>query len=399
MNKHTPPPGTRSKEYQPSDDGEPVEVVIRATEYEWTDPDKLPERDWLYGRLIIRDFVTATVAPGATGKTSTLTAEYLAMASCKPLLGITPPKRLKVWVLNLEDPIEESRRKVQATALHYGLKRENIAGHLFMDAGNENFVIAETIRGGATIIKPRVDAIIKEAKRLAIDVIGIDPFVSCHHGMENDNSAQDMVVKEWARVAREANVAVHLSDHTRKLGDSEITVESARGAKSKTDACREVRIIAKMTKEEAEEARIEVEHRGLYFRAVLGKPNLSRPTEKWDWYKLNSVSLGNGKNGAPGDEVGVVAKWKFPDVLADVTVADFDRCAAAIRAGKWRAHHSSKDWVGRAVAETMNLDLANKHDRKKVKEMLAMWKKAGSIIQYEDRDENSEIRPYVRVKD
>jgi hypothetical protein len=54
---------------------EPPPVKIQATPYQWIDPAKITPRDWLYGRIYIRKFVTATVAPGATGKTSLLTVE------------------------------------------------------------------------------------------------------------------------------------------------------------------------------------------------------------------------------------------------------------------------------------------------------------------------------------
>ena len=56
--------------------------------------------------------------------------------------------------------------------------------------------------------------------RRKIDVIVIDPFVSSHEVPENDNTAQDMVVKEWGRVADRGNCAVHLVDHTRKMGSA-----------------------------------------------------------------------------------------------------------------------------------------------------------------------------------
>jgi hypothetical protein len=367
-------------------------VIVRATPYQWIDPQKIAKRDWLYGRIYIRKFVTATVAPGATGKTSLLTVEALSMTSAKALLGITPPKPLRVWLLNLEDPFEESQRKIQAAALHYDLKSEHFCDRLFVDSGrDQKFVIAETDRNGFRIIRPVVDAIVAEAKRLQIDAIIVDPFVSCHRVPENDNNGQDAVVKEWGRVADLANCAVHLADHTRKMGEGEITVESARGAKAKTDACREVRLVAKMTKEEAGNAG--VENHFLYFKTLNGKPNLSIPTDKWDWFKLNNVALGNG------DDVGVVCKWKYPDPLANVTANDFDRVAAVIKRGKYREHYSAKDWVGKAVAEVMKLNLDNKHDRNKVNAMLAMWKKAGSLIAYEEMDDNSEIRNFIKVKE
>ena len=77
-------------------------------------------------------------------------------------------------------------------------------------------------------------------RAIGIDVLIIDPFVSCHNVPENDNTAQNLIVKEWGVVADKAACAVDLVDHTRKAlnGDAEVTAESSRGAKSKTDAAR-----------------------------------------------------------------------------------------------------------------------------------------------------------------
>jgi RecA-family ATPase len=99
---------------------------IFATPYIWKDPATLPCREWLYGDLLIRKFVTTTVAPGGVGKSSLGAVESLAQVSGKDLLGVCPPRRLRVWLWNLEDPQEETERKIQAAAMHYGVTAEDI---------------------------------------------------------------------------------------------------------------------------------------------------------------------------------------------------------------------------------------------------------------------------------
>jgi hypothetical protein len=47
------------------------------TVFEWEDPTKLPVRDWIYGRHLIRRHVSATIASGAVGKTSLKIVETL----------------------------------------------------------------------------------------------------------------------------------------------------------------------------------------------------------------------------------------------------------------------------------------------------------------------------------
>lgn len=124
-----------------------------------------------------------------------------------------------------------------------------------------------------------------------IDAVIIDPFVSCHEVGENDNTAMDMIVKEWGRVADRGNCAVHLVHHTRKMGgvESEVTAESSRGAKAVTDACRVVRAVNRMSKEEGDRAGVG-SHRP-YFRTYNDKANLQPPADKSDWFRLASVDL------------------------------------------------------------------------------------------------------------
>jgi hypothetical protein len=373
---------------------------IFATPYTWKNPATLRRREWLYGYLLIRKFVTATVAPGGVGKSSLGAVESLAQVSGKDLLGVFPPRQLRVWLWNLEDPQEETERKIQAAAMHYGLTAEDIGDRLFVDSGRDQpLVIATTTRTGAVIVRPVVDSLVAEIIERKIDVIKIDPFVSCHEASENDNQAMDLIVKEWGKVADRGNCAVELYDHTRKMGgtETEVTVESSRGGKAKTDACRVVRAINRMTKDEGAKAGID-NHR-LYFKTFNDKANLQPPADKSDWFKLVSIDLGNGPLNGPGDSVGVVTQWEWPDPLAGMTAADFDKVAAVIRAGRWRESPQATAWVGKAVAEALDLNAENKADKAKIIGMLKVWRSAGSLIVVEDKDENRITKKFVEVKE
>src|SRR5258708_20539944 len=270
-----------------------VPTVIKATPYAWIDPTTIPNRDFVYVRHLIRKFVSATVAPGGVGKSSLIVTEVLAMVSGKDLLGIHPASRSRVWLWNLEDPAEETARHIQAAALHYNLKAQDIEGNLFADSGrDQRLVIATTDRSGTVIIQPVVDNIVSEIVERRVDVLIIDPFVSSHEVPENDNGAMDRIVKEWGRVAQRGNCAVELVHHSRKssAGETEITVESSRGGKALTDGCRSVRVLNRMSKEEGESAG--VENPRVHFRTYIDKSNLAPPAETSTWFKLESVDLG-----------------------------------------------------------------------------------------------------------
>jgi AAA domain len=372
--------------------------VIKATAYAWIDPTTIPRRDFVYGRHLIRKFVSATIAPGGIGKSSLIVTEALAMVSSKALLGIQPASRLRVWLWNLEDPREEITRHVQATAQHYGLTAKDIEGYLFVDSGrDQRLVITTTDRTGTMIVEPVVDALVGEIVARGVDHLSIDPFVSSHEAPENDNGAMDRIVKAWGRVAQRANCSVELIHHSRKsaAGDTETTVESSRGGKAFTDGCRSVRVLNRMSKEEGETAG--VENPRSYFRTFIDKGNLAPPAEASDWFHLRSVDLRNHPSAGCGDSVGVVVSWVWPDLMADVSVTDVRNVQFIISKGRYRASSQAADWAGKAVAEALGLDLKKPSDKRKAINLLKVWTSSGALKRVDERDEKGNNRPFIVV--
>jgi hypothetical protein len=135
-------------------DEQPSSAPITATPYIWTAPESIPLREWLYGHRLIRQFATATVAPGGLGKSSLEITEFLAMVSGKALLGIKPVGQLRVWLWNLEDPRLETIRHIQATAKHFGLTADDLGDRLFVECGREQHSLSTsaTVRSGPAAI-------------------------------------------------------------------------------------------------------------------------------------------------------------------------------------------------------------------------------------------------------
>ena len=380
-----------------SEEGEQQRPAIVATPYVWVDPENIPLRDWLYGRLLVRRFLTVTIAPGGVGKSSLIACEVLAMVSGRDLLGVLPVRRLKVWLWNLEDPQEETTRKIQAAAKHFHLNADDVKDRLFVNSGRDHsLVIAKEVRGGTIILRPVIDNLVEQLREHCIDVLDVDPFVSCHEVSENDNSAIDMIAKEWSRVAELANCAIHLVHHTRKApAGTEVTTDSSRGAKALTDAARVARALNQMTEEEGVQAGVD-NHR-LFFRAFNDKANLAPPVTVSNWFKLASVFLDNGPGG--GDSVGVVAKWDWPDPLTGITGNDFEKVAAVIRSSDWRKDSRSTDWVGKAVARALGLDVEDRADKSKIIALLKVWVSAGSLKVVSGFDDQRRPREFVQVCD
>jgi len=320
------------------EDEPPVANEITATAYKWRDPKAIPPRPWVYGKILLRRYVTLTVAPGGLGKTNLCMAESVSLAAGKPILGEEMPEGAQgAWYLNLEDSDDENERKIAAILKHHDVQPAEVDGRLFIDSGRgreKPIVIAEETKNGVVIVRPLMDAIIAEMKAKNITALSVDPFVKCHRVNENDNSAIDAVAREWVRVADEANAAVQLVHHVRKGNGAHrsITADDGRGAAALKDAARIVRTLNGMSDEEAEKFGVGLDDAELFFRhtSAEGKVNLTRRTRVPTWYRLVSVGLGNATLVHPEDEVGVVELWTPPQPFEGVDVGDLQKALAEV---------------------------------------------------------------------
>jgi hypothetical protein len=377
-------------------------AAIAPEPYVCQDPTTLPLRDWLYGYFLIRKFVSVDVAPGGIGKSAQSLVEACAMASGKNLLGVAVKHRLRVWYWNLEDPADEIARRVEAIRIHYELKPEDLDGHLFVNHGRSTpLVIGAADKNGARIFTPIVNSLIAAIREAHVDVVVVDPFVSSHRVPENDNTAMDMIAKEWSRVAEDSDCAVRLTHHTRK-GDQEVTSESGRGASAPTYAARVFRVFNRMTRQEADDAGVEGENRRRYYRTYIDKQNMTPPAEISDWFYLDSVYLNNSprRHVNPtdrGDSVGVVTRWQWPEDRARVTPADREACLTAIKSGRYRYDQRAAMWVGNVIGRVLTLDLKRGTDKALVKAIIKKWIDQGALRVVPGMDEHREEREYVEV--
>ncbi|WP_421505562.1 bifunctional DNA primase/polymerase [Brucella pseudogrignonensis] len=375
---------------QPEQTTENKRAII-ATPFVWKDPSTLPRREFAFGKHFIRKYVSVTVAPGGLGKTANSIVEALAMASGKALNGTKPPKRLKVWLFNAEDPRDELERRIMAACIHFNLKPADIDGHLFLDTGREQeLVIAIDDKKGVRIQEPVVEAVVETISELGIDVMIVDPFVSTHQVNENDNGAIDKVAKLWAQVADRTNCSIDIVHHLRKVSDREATVEDARGAVSLIGAARSVRVLNRMSEAQASEAGLTHEARFSYFSVVYGKSNLSALSHKAEWRKLESVALGNGQGlTKPQDHAPVVTSWAWPtseEVAETLTEDERDAIRGVVNGGMYKPAPQAKDWVGRAVAYALQLDVDEETDKKRVGMITKALFAEGFLMKVEDRD-------------
>lgn len=258
-------------------------------------------------------------------------------------------------------------------------------------------------RGQTKIALPVVDRMIEVIRTLGIDVVIIDPFVSSHGVPENDNNAIDRVAKKWADIADKTNTHIHISHHTRKTNGMGVTAEDSRGASSLHNAMRTRRAISTMTAAEAAKAGIVSNARLSYFKADTAGSSMTKPAESMEWYKFESVQLGNGKEfGAlDGDDVGVVVKWDYKTPgIEDLPDDDADVALAALEmGGPWRVNDRADGWAGEPVAKALHLDPKDPADKKRIKEYLKGWIANGWLEVYEGTDGHRNKVEYLKPMD
>ena len=121
------------------------------------------------------------------------------------------------------------------------------------------------------------------------------------------------------------------------------------------------------------------------------------PAETSTWFKLESVDLSNSPTGGFGDSIGVVIPWKWPDLMSGVSVSDLCNVQTIVSKGRYRASPQAADWVCKAVAEAMRLDLDKPADRRKATNLLKVWTTSGALKRVEERDEKGNDRPFIVV--
>lgn len=378
----------------------PAQPIIVAEPLAWHDPATIPRRQWLYGRHMIRGFMSATIAAGGVGKSSLLIAEAMAMASGLDLIGGAPAGQLCVWMFNGEDPKDELDRRFAATMIQYGVTAEEIAGRLFVNSGRTTpIVLAEDARDGTRIIWPVVEALKSEIRSLGVDVLIVDPFVTSHRVSENDNRRIEDVARTWAEIAEETGCAIELVHHARKTGGAEVTVEDGRGASALIAKARSVRTLNRMSKDEAARLGVAPEDSVSLFRVDNGKANLAPPPAQADWFRMIGVGLGNGVDGDPEtqDYVGVATRWQKPDLLRDITVRHLLALQREIDGKGYRKSIQSPEWIGLPIARILDIDDPRGVGKGKVAAALKMWLASGALVEIVIRDKSRRGRPTIEV--
>lgn len=340
------------------------------TPYTMFDGANLKPREWIYGKHYLRSFCSALASAGGNGKTSLQIVEALCICTGRPLLGENVHQRTRVYLVNLEDPIDEMQRRILAAMKYYDIKREEVEGWLFLDAGRDfNMKFTALVRGEIVINEALIQHMQAKIIEHDIGLTFIDPWVGANDINENDNGQMNKAVAQIRRIADVTNSGVCLVHHIRKTGGEDANIDSVRGAGSLIGAVRAARVINRVSVEDLMRMGVKEADAIGIFRIDDGKANLAPPSTKSTYYKMESVKIDNG------EYVGVAVPFVVPDAFDGVTARD----AMAVQKivgnapDPMREDVRAKNWVGHAVAEALRLDVDKPEEKARIKSIVRKW--------------------------
>lgn len=362
----------------------------------WRDPATIPPRHSLYDGHYIRRAIGATIGAGGRAKTTRGLYEAVCMVVGYDIATKTPLSEgpLCVWVCNGEEDQDELDRRAAAVCQHYGVARDDLGDRLFLQSVRDNPLrIASLVNNRPTINQRILEYMRDFIKQNNIDVFMLDPLISFHGVIENDNGHMDVVLKEgFGAIANSTNSAGEVFHHPGKPkpGQADTSVEDGRGASAILWAVRSARVLNFMAPDEAKKLGLAEEERKLHIKIANGKANMG-PLGKAKWMKLVVEGLVNG------DRVAVSSPWSPPDPFQGITTTDLLAVQKRIAQEEWRASSQAEKWVGKAVAEVLELDLASASLQTQVKTLLKVWLGSGALKEVERNDEERHLRKFVEV--
>jgi hypothetical protein len=378
-------------EASPSDDGDgsieipdssadaPEAAQDWPTLYDMFDEASIEPRRWIYGHHYLRSFVSVLASAGGVGKTSLQIVEALAIVTGKPLLGEEVKEQTNVWIVNLEDPIEELQRRILAAMKHYGIQADDVRGRLFVNAGRDfSLKFGTQTREGVVPNAALVQHLLKKIPDKGIGVVFIDPFVGAHNINENDNMAVNAIVAEIRKVADVTRCSIGLVHHIRKGNGEDANIDSVRGAGSLIGAARAARVVNRMPLDEASRLGIDEAEARSIFRVDDGKANLAPPADKALYRKMVGVKIDNG------EWIGVCVPFKLPDVFDGVSAKDAKKAQQIVADAHTdgeplRESSQSSKWVGVPIADMLDIDITEKAGKARVASIVRTWIKTNVL--------------------
>ena len=317
---------------------------------EWNEVD-IPRRPWVVPGYIMRGSVTLIAGAGSAGKSSLLKGWGIALALGLTFNRFMVAEPCKVMSYNVEDDLNEERRRLSATLRQFNATPRNLAG-MFRVIGPTQVgtLLHHDPASGYTTRTEVMEAIEAQIAEFQPDVLFLDPLVELHTAEENDNTSLRAVLAAFRQLAVRCNIAVVIAHHTRKGTVTPGDPDAVRGAGAIVGAARVVYTVCSMSDEEAAKIGIPSARRRFYFRIDSAKSNYA-PLDGAEWFERKPYEIGNG------EEIAAAEPWTPPSPWDGITWPMIDTILEAVEAGPspgeyFAASRQAKSrWVGNLIAE------------------------------------------------
>lgn len=278
-------------------------------------PKQTRERQWVAYKLLMRGDVSLLAAAGAGGKS------LLMLAVCAHFaLGLDfGPYQLKykrqhrIMIYNAEDDIEEQSRRLQAVCLMYRLDYALVSANIMlMDDSLGDLIVVSLVNNTLTPNKVVLDYLIDTAVSEQLDIIVADPLINIHTLRENDNGDMRYLISQMRRVAREADVAMWLAQHTNKgatkleKGDA----DAIRGGGALVNSSRLAILMTPPDDQDISRNGLDPKHKYQYVRLDDAKTNFfAKENDASLWLKWESQRI------VSGDVIGVLTPYDMKDKM------------------------------------------------------------------------------------
>lgn len=376
-------PSTRPVKWDAADaEGEDLGALMRAmrapaqestASFEitfWNNEDlaSIPRVEYVYNRFYAKGYTSVTAAPPKVGKSLLGLIEAVDMASGKGILTGEPQAPQRVYYYNAEDDINTIRNRVGAILQHYGMDHSDINGRLAVHSGvaEDGFYIISGQDG--EINEAQFQAMEAKCLEYKIDCIILDPLQDLSRSPET-NEVMRLLGGRLRRFAAKCQLAIGLIHHTRKMqAGVKASIDDMRGGSALRGTARFNRLLVPMSEDDAVKAGLS-DHRA-HFQVGDIEGNLAPPSSDYArWYEKVSVIAANGEN------VGVIAPWKWPDAFEGIN----PDASALVRKAVIECEHKLKEsdrspaWAGHFIGSILGISTQEKGGKARVRSLIKTW--------------------------
>lgn len=313
---------------------EPVGGIRTVDAFDF-DEAAIPVRPWIIPGVMLSKHTHMLVAPGGSGKSLFTLQLAITLATGSQWGEWKPKKRYRTLIINVEDDIDEQRRRLAAARSVMSPDAALLKGMVMLAEEPDSIVVARVDPAKKSVVStPVVAELRRHIERHKIDVLIVDPFAETFEGDENSNSEVKWAMKVWRdEIARATGCAVYLVHHTVKYasgraGDADVI----RGAGAIVNSTRISSTLFTMTEDEAKALGVPAEQRNMYVRFDDAKANQSLKTSA-KWFEKISVTIGNGNGFDEPDVVGALKPWTPPDAFAGCSKQEIHTALLMIERG------------------------------------------------------------------